>query len=379
MEVSSLNPERQKRAKVYARIQRRLTLVDLAIGTLYVIAWLALGWSRALKTYLLGWTTNDWLLVAAYGVVFGAGIYLFGLPLSYYSGFVLPHRFDLSNETVKGWIGDQVKSILIGGLLGGFLLEVVYALLRASPDLWWLWVAIFMLLFNVLLANLGPVILFPIFYKFAPLGDEHADLVERLLQLAARAGARVRGVYRFDMSRRTKAANAALAGLGNTRRILLGDTLLDEFTHDEIETVMAHELGHHVHKDIPAGILVESGLTLVGLYLASLGLRWGAAVLGFANPSDIAALPVLALVMGAYGLVTMPLGNAYSRWRERRADEYALQATGKGEAYAAALERLANQNLADADPERWVEFLLYSHPALGKRIEMARSFRADAP
>jgi len=379
MEVSSLNPERQKRAKVYARIQRRLTLVDLAIGTLYVIAWLALGWSGALKTYLLGWTTNDWLLVAAYGVVFGAGIYLFGLPLSYYSGFVLPHRFDLSNETVKGWIGDQVKSILIGGLLGGFLLEVVYALLRASPDLWWLWVAIFMLLFNVLLANLGPVILFPIFYKFAPLGDEHADLVERLLQLAARAGARVRGVYRFDMSRRTKAANAALAGLGNTRRILLGDTLLDEFTHDEIETVMAHELGHHVHKDIPAGILVESGLTLVGLYLASLGLRWGAAVLGFANPSDIAALPVLALVMGAYGLVTMPLGNAYSRWRERRADEYALQATGKGEAYAAALVRLANQNLADADPERWVEFLLYSHPALGKRIEMARSFRADAP
>ena len=379
MEVSSLNPERQKRAKVYARIQRRLTLVDLAIGTLYVIAWLALGWSGALKTYLLGWTTNDWLLVAAYGVVFGAGIYVLGLPLSYYSGFVLPHRFDLSNETVKGWIGDQVKSILIGGLLGGFLLEVVYALLRASPDLWWLWVAIFMLLFNVLLANLGPVILFPIFYKFAPLGDEHADLVERLLQLAARAGARVRGVYRFDMSRRTKAANAALAGLGNTRRILLGDTLLDEFTHDEIETVMAHELGHHVHKDIPAGILVESGLTLVGLYLASMGLRWGAAVFGFADPSDIAALPVLALVMGAYGLVTMPLGNAYSRWRERRADEYALQATGKGEAYAAALVRLANQNLADADPERWVEFLLYSHPALGKRIEMARSFRANAP
>jgi len=379
MEVASLNPERQKRAKVYARIQRRLMLVDLAIGALYVIAWLALGWSAALKTYLLGWTANDWLLVVAYGAVFGAGIYLLGLPLSYYGGFVLPHRFDLSNQTFRGWAGDQVKSILISAVLGGLLLEVVYALLRASPDLWWLWVAIFMLLFNVLLANLGPVILFPIFYKFAPLGDEHADLVERLIQLAKRAGARVRGVYRFDMSRRTKAANAALAGLGNTRRILLGDTLLDGFTHDEIETVMAHELGHHVHKDIPVGILVESVTTLVGLYLASLGLRWGAAAFGFAGPADIAALPVFALVMGAYGLVTMPLGNAYSRWRERRADEYALQATGKGEAYAAALVRLANQNLADADPERWVELLLYSHPALGKRIEMARSFRANAP
>jgi STE24 endopeptidase len=264
-------------------------------------------------------------------------------------------------------------------VLGGFLLEVVYALLRASPDLWWLWVAILMLLFNVLLANLGPVVLFPIFYKFAPLGDEHADLAQRLLQLAERAGARVRGVYRFDMSRRTKAANAALAGLGNTRRILLGDTLLNEFTHDEIETVMAHELGHHVHKDIPVGIFVESALTLIGLYLASLGLRWGAAAFGFAGPADIAALPVFALVMGVYGLVTMPLGNAYSRWRERRADEYALEATGKGEAYADALVRLANQNLADANPEAWVEFLLYSHPALGKRIEMAQSFRVDLP
>lgn len=379
MEVASLDPERQKRAKVYARIQRRLMLVDLAIGALYVIAWLVLGWSAALKAYLLGWTGNDWLLVAGYGVIFGAGIYLLGLPLSYYSGFILPHRFDMSNQTLMGWIGDQVKSIMIGGALGGFLLEVVYALLRVSPDLWWLWVAIFMLLFNVLLANLGPVILFPIFYKFAPLEDEHADLVERLLQLAERAGARVRGVYRFDMSRRTKAANAALAGLGNTRRILLGDTLLDEFTHDEIETVMAHELGHHVHKDIPIGILIESALTLVGLYLASLGLRWGAAAFGFTGAADIAALPVFALVMGAYGLVTMPLGNAYSRWRERRADEYALQTTGKGEAYAAALVRLANQNLADAEPEPWVEFLLYSHPALGKRIEMAQSFRANTP
>jgi STE24 endopeptidase len=370
----SLDPERQKKAKVYARIQRRLMLVDLAMGALYVIAWLVFGWSAALKSYLLGWTTNDWLLVAAYGAVFGAGIYLLGLPLSYYSGFVLPHRFELSNQTLKGWISDQVKSILIGGVLGGFLLEVVYALLRASPELWWLWAVGFMLLFNVLLANLAPVILFPIFYKFTPLGEEHADLVERLLRLAKQAGARVRGVYRFDMSRRTKAANAALAGLGNTRRIILGDTLLNEFTHDEIETVLAHELGHHVHKDIPAGILVESVLTLVGMYLASLGLRWGAAAFGFSGPADIAALPLFALVMGAYGLVTMPLGNAYSRWRERRADEYALQATGKGEAYAGALVRLANQNLADADPENWVEFLLYSHPALGKRIEMARSF-----
>ena len=367
----SLDPERQKQAKVYARIQRRLMLVDLALGALYLIAWLVFGWSAALKASLSQWTANDWVSVAAYGMVFGAGFYILGLPLSHYSGFILPHRFGLSNQTNKGWISDQLKSLLLAGLLGGFLLEVVYALLRAAPDVWWLWVAGFLLVFNVLLANLAPVLLFPIFYKFIPLGDEHEDLAERLVRLAERAGARVQGVFKFDMSRRTKAANAALAGLGNTRRIILGDTLINEFSADEIETVLAHELGHHVNRDIPAGIAIESLMTLIGLYLASLGLKWGVSAFGFSSISDIAALPVLALVMGAYGLVTLPLGNAYSRWRERRADEYAVQATANGGAYASALTRLANQNLADADPEPWAEFLLYSHPALSKRIARA--------
>lgn len=369
---AALDPERQKQAKVYERIRRRLMVVDLLIGGMYTVAWLVLGWSAALKAALVGITTNEWLLVALFGAVFGGIYYLINLPLGYYSGFVLPHRFGMSNETLSGWISDQVKTLLVGGILGGLMLEVVYAVLRAAPDTWWLWAAGLMLVFNVLLTNLAPVLIFPLFYKFIPLGPEHADLAQRLTRLAERAGSRVSGVFQFDMSRRTKAANAALAGLGNTRRIILGDTLLNEFTDDEIETVLAHELGHQVNKDIPLGILVGTLMTLVGLYLASLGLRWGAGAFGFAGPSDIAALPVFALVMGVYGLVTMPLSNGFSRWRERRADEYALRATGQGEAFASAMTRLANQNLADADPEPWAEFLLYSHPALSKRIAMAR-------
>ena len=369
----TIDAERQEQARRYARIQRRLMVVDLLIGTIYVVAWLVFGVSSIVKNSLISLTENEWLLVAGFGFIFGAGMYLLDLPLSFYSGYSLPHRFGLSNQTLVGWISDQVKSLLIGGVIGGFILEVVYALLRASPDLWWLWVAGFLLLFSVILANLAPVILLPIFYKLSPLGEEHADLSERLLHLSEKAGAHVRGVYRFDMSRRTKAANAALTGLGNTRRILLGDTLLDEFTPDEIETVLAHELGHHVNKDVPMGIAIESVTTLVGLWLASLLLEWGVGLFGFEGVADVAGMPFFALVMGIYGLVTMPLGNAYSRWRERRADAYALRATGKGDAYASALARLANQNLAEADPEPWVEFLLYSHPALSKRIAFARS------
>lgn len=377
MSEATLDPERQEQAKRYARLSRRLMLVDLVIGTLYMLAWLVFGWSAALKNYLLNYTNNDWLLVAGFALVFGGIYYLINLPMSYYTGYVLPHRFEMSTQNLNGWVMDQLKGLGIGIILGGLVLEIIYVVLRVSPDLWWLWAAGILLIFSVLLANLAPILLMPIFYKFVPLGEEHSELVERLVHLAERANTRVQGVFKFDMSRRTKAANAALTGLGNTRRIILGDTLIDEFTTDEIETVLAHELGHHVHKDIPLSMLVESLLTLLGLYLASLGLNWGVGVFRFEGPADIAALPLFMLVIGAYGLVTMPLGNAFSRWRERRADEYALRETGMGIAYASALTRLANQNLADADPEPWVEFILYSHPALSKRIAMAEAYTPD--
>jgi STE24 endopeptidase len=375
MTETVIDLEKQKQAKIYERIKRRLILVDLLLGAVYVVAWLAFDWAHALKQSLLNLTQSDWLLVAIFGGIFGALYLLIDLPLSYYSGFVLPHRFQLSVQTLRGWISDQIKGLILAGIFGLVVLEVIYAVLRASPDLWWLWAAIILLLFEVILANLAPILIFPIFFKFAPLGDEYKELADRLIALADRAGAHVRGVYKFDMSRRTKEANAALTGLGNTRRIILGDTLLTEFTTDEIETVMAHELGHHVNKDVPLGIAVESVLTLVGLYLTGLFLKWGVAAFGFAGTADIAALPVFALAISFYGLLTMPIGNAFSRWREHRADEYALQVTHNGAAFASAFTRLANQNLSDVDPEPWVEWLLYSHPALSKRIALAEKYK----
>jgi STE24 endopeptidase len=232
-----------------------------------------------------------------------------------------------------------------------------------------------MLFFSAVLSNLAPVLILPLFYKFVPLDD--ADLAARLTRLFEQAGTHVRGVYRFDMSSKTVQANAAVVGLGNTRRIVLGDTLLDHFTADEIETVLAHELGHHVHGDLGKNILVGSVLTLSGLWLASRALGWGVAAFGFDGLADVAAMPLLALALAAFELATMPLGNTYSRWRERLADRYALETTCKPGAFASAMTRLANQNLADADPERWVEVLLHSHPAINRRVAMAKDFVSD--
>lgn len=373
----SLDPDRQRQARQYARLRRRLFGVDLGLTGIVCLAWLGL--SGPLKHYLLTYTTNDWLLVAMFGGVFFVSLQILDLPLSYYTGFVLPHRYGMSNQTLGAWMNDQALGLFLSALLGLPVLSMTYWLLRAAGELWWLWAGLGYILFAVVLTNLAPLIIMPLFNKYVPLGGEYTDLAARLTTLANRAGTRVSGIYRFDMSKRTQAANAALTGLGRTRRIILGDTLLSEFTSDEVETVIAHELGHHVHRDIPIGILVSGAITLVGLFLAAQGLRVGTAALGFEGPADIAALPLLVFSLGLFSVVTLPLNNAYSRWREVRADRYALEATGKPDAFASAMTRLANQNLSDADPEPWVVALLYSHPPIRDRVTHAARWASSAP
>jgi len=369
--MPTLDSERQKQAKQYARIKRRLWVVDQALSLLYALVWLVSGWSTSLRTWLSANLNNDWLLVAAFAVIFGGIYFILNLPLSYYAGFFLPHRFDLSNQSLKDWLTDLVKNLAVGSVLGLFLIEVVYLVLRISGDAWWLWMTGAMLLFTVILTNLSPILIMPIFNKFTPLGEEHADLEERLIKLAEKAGTKVKGVYKMDMSRRTKQANAFLTGIGNTRRIVLGDTMIEEFSNDEIETILAHELGHHVHNDIPWLIGFGTILTALGFYLVSLAMNWAISTLGLMGVADPAGLPALMILLSLYQLIIMPLDNAFSRWRERMADDYALEATGKTKAFSSAFTRLANQNLGDVDPEPWVVFIFYSHPPLRARIEKA--------
>ena len=369
-----LDEERQRKAKAYSRLQRRLLLVDLALGGLYLVLWLATGWHVALREWLSDLTSSPPIVLLLYGVVFFVPYIILSLPLSYYSGYVLPHRYEQSNQTLPGWAGDQVKSLALSGGLGILLIEIVYGLLRAAPDLWWLYAAGVMLFFTVVLSTAAPVLIAPLFFKFTPLDDE--VLTQRLVNLAERAGIEVKGVYRFDMSTRTKSANAAVMGLGATRRIVLGDTLLDAFAPDEIETILAHELAHIVHRDMLLLILVNSALTLLSLWAASFVLRWGIGAFRLAGMADPAGLPLLGLTVAGIGLVAMPLGNAFSRWRESMADSFALNLTGKPCSFANAMIRLANQNLAEYDPERWEVILLYSHPPLVERIDKARAFAA---
>ena len=380
-----IDPARQRQAKEYARIRHRLWALDLILTALALVAVLALGLNVWLKQIVLALAPSVWLSTFLYFALSFFAYSLLFSPLSFYSGFALPHRYGLSTQTLRAWLVDVAKGGALGIVLGGVVIEVVYALLRGDLPLpllsaggagggsgWWLWASAFMILFSVVLANLAPVPIFPLFFKFKPLED--AGLVARLTALAARANTRVRGVYTMMLSEKTTTANAALMGLGNTRRIVLGDTLYEKYTPDEIESILAHELGHHVHHDIGWSLVAETGLTIAGFFIADVFLKWSVAQLHYDGIADLAAFPLLGLALGAFGLVTMPLGNAFSRWRESLADEYALESTRNAPAFIGAMEKLANQNLAELEPERWVEWLLYDHPPIGKRLRRGEEF-----
>jgi STE24 endopeptidase len=309
---------RQETAREYARIQRRLSFIELGIIALLLGVLLVSGLSEGIRDWAEGFGGPRFIAVALYGLVVGAGFVLVTLPLDFYSGYLLPKRYGLVTQSVGGWGLDTVKSLAITGVIGILGLEVLYWLLDVWPEWWWVAMAALLWLFMVAMTWLAPVVLMPLFYKFRPLDDR--VLVERLTRLAERAGARVDGVYVMDMSNRTTAANAMLVGLGRTRRIILGDTLLANYTHDEIEAVLAHELAHHAHNDLLLGLAAEAVIITAGMWLSSVLLAWGVEFFGFRGVGDVAALPLFVAAMGIFGLVTMPLVNFMSRSRERAAD-----------------------------------------------------------
>lgn len=375
----ALDSARQEKARRYARQRQALMLVNLGISATVIAILLFSGlgfWLRDALKFAAGWQPiSGWepWRTALYLLVLGAAVTIIDAPLSWYSGYVLPHRYGISTQRFGAWVFDGLKSLLISLPIEILAVEFVYLLLAIAPDSWWLWAGLAVLLFTVVLANLAPILLLPLFYKLTPLPD--GDVKQRALALAAQAHTRVRGIYSMNMSAKTTAANAAVMGLGNTRRIVIGDTLLNNYTADEIEVVLAHELGHQVHRDIPQLIAVQSVTMLGGLYLVNLALH---TVVGafpaYHGLSDPATMPLVAAVLGVFGLVILPLTNGFSRIVERRADGYALESTGKVDAFIGAMTRLANQNLSELNPNPLIEFFLYNHPSIGNRLAFARTY-----
>src|SRR5579863_8680697 len=357
----------------YNRVRRWLGVADFVLGLVFLVTLLATGWNGTLRDFAMHGAYESYVLAVFLYVVMLMFIgKLLGLGLDYY-GFRVEHRYNLSNQKLRSWIWDETKGFLVGVAMASIVVEMLYFIIREFPQYWWLiaWAA-FLGLF-VLMAQLAPVVLFPIFYKFEPL--DNADLKSRLVGLSERAGTRVRGVYKWNLSEKSKKANAALTGLGNTRRIILADTLLENYSADEIEAVLAHELGHHVHKHILKSIAVQAGITFVGFWAANWVLhyameRWHM----FETISDFANLPLLVLIFTLLSFLLMPALNAFSRYNERQADRYAFESIASVTPFISSMNRLAEQNLAERTPSRWVEWWFHSHPAIARRVAAAAAW-----
>jgi STE24 endopeptidase len=339
----------------------------LAYG--YLLAVLASGTAAAIGRWAESLTARWWIQILLVAVLLGLGDRLLALPLTWVRGYWLPRRYGLLHQPLRAWAWERVKAALVAAPLVFGALVAVYALLRTTP-LWWLWAAALFFVVYVVMATVLPLWIMPLFYKLAPLTDR--VLGDRLLALARRAGVPAVGVWVADQSRKSRTANAALIGLGHTRRIVLFDTLIKEFPPAEIESVLAHELGHHVHGDMRRGLLAQGLLTLVTLWVADHGLRWGPSLWGYATTTAPASVPWLAMVLSTLGLLATPLANAFSRRIERQADDFALETTGDSTGFVSAMDRLASLNLAERRPGRLKEMLLYSHPSIERRIERAR-------
>jgi len=366
-------PADSAESRRYNRIKRWMGVSDFALGLVFLIVLLALGWTGMLRDLAYREASQNYsLAVFLYVSMLMLISKAIGLPLDYY-GFRLEHRFHLSNQRLRSWLWDELKSLLIGLVLATIVVELVYLLLRQVPQHWWLIAWAVFLGFMVLLAQLAPVLLFPIFYKFEPLENE--ELKRRLIVLSERAGTRVRGVYRWHLSEKSKKANAALTGLGATRRIILADTLLDNYSNDEIEAVLAHELGHHVHRHILKSIFVQAAITFFGFWLANEVLRYAVDRRHlFETMADFANLPLLILVSTILSFLLMPALNAYSRFNERQADRYCFESVASVEPFISSMNKLAEQNLAEKTPSRWVEWFFHSHPAITKRVAAAEGW-----
>mgnify|MGYP001596574217 CR=1 FL=1 len=359
--------------KTYSKIKHFFMIFDIFFSLALLLGFLYFGLTHICRDWSYALTNNFYLGILYYLVIAGLFFYFINLPLDFISGFYVEHRFGLSNETLFMWIKNNIKKSLISFVIVVPLILAMYFLLKNFALTWWIWISIVWILASIILGKIAPVIIIPLFYKYKDIENE--ELKTRIFNLAKKTGIKIRDIYEINFSKETKKANAALTGLGKTRRIILTDNLLEKFTIDEIESVIAHEMGHHYYNHIIKLLFFGSIITFIGFFICSIVYTNFMAYFKFNNISDIAGLPLFGLIFFIISLIIMPAQNIFSRMMERQADKFSLIHTKNKEAFISAMKRLADINLADEDPNKVIEFLFYSHPSISKRVEAARRFR----
>lgn len=365
-----LDAERQQQARQYGKLTRRLLFIELGIGIALLLVLLLSGASAKLAEFLVFPLP---LSAALYFLILAFGLGIMMAPLGYYQDFVLSHRFGLSHQKLASWLADRTKALALGLLLSVCLIIAAYWLIEFLPSLWWLAAWVIVLLVSLVLTLLAPTILISLFFKSEPLPD--GELKQRLACLAQRAGIDIKDIFTINLSSKSTTANAMLGGFGKTRRIILSDTMLKEYSPEEIEVALAHELGHHLHHDIARLFWVQAMAFLLAFYLANLALEGGVALFPYQAIGDIAGLPWLLMVLLALFLILrLPL-NWYSRRIELAADKSALELSDNPEGFINLMTKLTDQNLSEAEPVHWERVLFRDHPSYNERVKLAHEYK----
>ena len=359
-------------ARSYQRVKLTMSIVSMALNVVIPLVFLLSGGSEAIRNLAEGWTSSSALVVVLFLLVTGVGFQIIEFPLEMYSGFIVEKQFGLGKVSIGSWIYDWLKGTLLQSLLLVGLISGMYWLLRSQPDTWWLWAAIGATILVIILMALVPVLLMPLFYKFEPIPE--GELKGRLFDLADQIGTHVQGIYVWHLGDKTSKANAAVTGWGRTRRIIISDTLIESNSIEEIEVVMAHELGHHVRWDVWKMLAVSTALIFISFFVIDLALAAWIDSLGLRSIDDIAGLPLVLIVGAGVSLVALPFSNWLSRKAETAADLYALNLTGMRDEFISAMNKLGDQNLSQKSPNAIVEFLFHSHPSIQHRIDRANSW-----
>ncbi|MDQ6673288.1 MAG: M48 family metalloprotease [Chloroflexota bacterium] len=351
--------------------RRRLFVV----GTLVSLA-------APLLPYLTGAWETAWFALAAQplalpvrAVVFLLGFHLvlaiIMAPLGYYGGYVLPRAFGLGRQSPRAWAVDWLKVTLLSTILASAVGGVfLWTVIGTGPNWWWTF-GLFASMAGLLMVFVTPYVLVPLFFKMRPLAD--AATAERIHTLVNRAGTPVRDVCSLNFSRRSAEANAAVIGLGRSRRVVIADNLLAEFTAGEVDAVVAHELGHHVNSDVQRLLVGNAVVIWAGLFVASRCVSLALPVLSLPSLAYVPGYPMLLVMVEVFFVLASPLLNWWSRRLETAADRFALQLTRNPAEFAAAMRRLGRQNLIELCPPRWATLLLATHPPLYRRIQLAQS------
>jgi len=357
-------------AKQYQAIKINLFFLELVITVLYLLIFQLSDLSHIIKVYISSLFKSQILVVAGYLCIFGAIYYIITFPLQLYKGFLLEKRYSLSNQTFLSWLKDNAKETIISSVVFLILVELFYFLLNSAETTWWLWMALVWFVFSVFFARVFPTLILPLFYKYKQL--DNPSLKQALLDFAKNNNVTVLDVFQIDFSKKTKKANAALVGVGKSKRIILADTLLASYTDREIKVVLAHELGHYKHRHMWKLILFGAISNLMAFYLIFISSTHIIGFLNIAKLSNVEAFPAISLILTIFGFLSMGISNTYSRNLEREADAFALTQAKDSEAFISCMDRLGKQNLADFSPNKFIEFLLYNHPPISKRIKFAK-------